>query len=549
MIYSSLVVISTFIKGAVKVTVYGADNFADNFFAAEVTALDAVISMVAATIPSRVARQERDLSLYLLTTKKQFIRFLANEYRHSLNTIITGVDLAKSTVQSYCDPYLLGVLRLLANIRYSCDMACGLLDNVVLVDELKDNALTLSCVEQPVFSLINEAVLPLEQVAKHAKVDLQYKASGHVDPSLRGVMAYIDKLQLIQALRNLVFHAIKVTPSSEKVEIFAFARRGCARSHPARAGSKVYAVVDEMEPGHEHESQLEAYDAICIEIHDRGPGVPEEKWCDLFEGNLTGSHKSKTITVATDLGLYVAQNIIHLHGGKIGVFSEEDRGCIFSVEIPVSSVSNRPLTTYPTGPDDAHTHAKIEEEPMLESGSSLSTTFLEYSHGEHGICIKDVILKRALVISGSSNTVNQICNILEAHTTEVVTMDNYPSAMHEMNISIRDMRPFNIVFFDSAMAGVNVLDMVSRFRKNGYVGIAVLVTDENFPDTNEKFKFRGGQHVFMRPLNANDVERALVEAYQLMLKSSMTYLTEQALRSLSADNTSEEIESRLQDMV
>jgi signal transduction histidine kinase len=74
-------------------------------------------------------------------------------------------------------------------------------------------------------------------------------------------------------------------------------------------------------------------DAIVIEIEDNGGGMPEELLAQVFEPFFT----TKRGNAHAGLGLSVANNIIHEHGGKIDVESIQGRGTLFRIRLPLKS--------------------------------------------------------------------------------------------------------------------------------------------------------------------------------------------------------------------
>jgi signal transduction histidine kinase len=71
--------------------------------------------------------------------------------------------------------------------------------------------------------------------------------------------------------------------------------------------------------------------AICFEVRDDGPGIPEEIRKKLFQPFFT------TRTDGTGLGLATCLKNVQYHGGSIEVQSEVGRGTRFVVTIPLVS--------------------------------------------------------------------------------------------------------------------------------------------------------------------------------------------------------------------
>jgi len=77
-------------------------------------------------------------------------------------------------------------------------------------------------------------------------------------------------------------------------------------------------------------------DAVTINFHDTGIGIPEENIPKLFEPFFTTKKAGKGV----GLGLSVVYGIIQEHGGTIRVESNNPKGTTFSVELPVKQPIN-----------------------------------------------------------------------------------------------------------------------------------------------------------------------------------------------------------------
>jgi signal transduction histidine kinase len=77
-----------------------------------------------------------------------------------------------------------------------------------------------------------------------------------------------------------------------------------------------------------------APDAVVIGVHNVGPPIPEHAQATIFEAfsrdESSGDRDSKSV----GLGLYIAQEIVHAHGGSIAVHSPDRNGTTFTVVLP-----------------------------------------------------------------------------------------------------------------------------------------------------------------------------------------------------------------------
>jgi signal transduction histidine kinase len=108
-----------------------------------------------------------------------------------------------------------------------------------------------------------------------------------------------DQRRVRQVVFNLLSNAIKFTPGGGRVDISARA----------------------------YDGQVE------IAVADTGPGIPSEDLETIFEEFEQTSDGKKA--EGTGLGLPLSRKLVELHGGRLWVESEVDRGSTFRFTLPV----------------------------------------------------------------------------------------------------------------------------------------------------------------------------------------------------------------------
>ena len=80
------------------------------------------------------------------------------------------------------------------------------------------------------------------------------------------------------------------------------------------------------------------YDRIIIEVRDNGCGIPESRKKHLFELFYDGEYR-RFHTMGTGLGLSLTRELVYLNNGTISYESEEGKGTVFYITLPINKES------------------------------------------------------------------------------------------------------------------------------------------------------------------------------------------------------------------
>jgi two-component system phosphate regulon sensor histidine kinase PhoR len=118
-----------------------------------------------------------------------------------------------------------------------------------------------------------------------------------------------DEDQLEQVLQNLIDNAVKYGGAGGRVRVVA------ALAQPGRWPSR---------PG------------VVVSVSDTGPGIAKEHVPRLTERFYRVDKGRSRTAGGTGLGLAIVKHIVNRHRGQLAIDSEEGRGSMFSVWLPVA---------------------------------------------------------------------------------------------------------------------------------------------------------------------------------------------------------------------
>jgi len=181
-----------------------------------------------------------------------------------------------------------------------------------LLTELLDLAKTKESHFEPtdLHGLINRMIRLVSARSKAKNIEIAKR----LDPEI-GVVN-MDPEKITQVILNILSNAVEFTPEGGKIEV--------------------------VTTNHEENGKPSV---IHIEIKDNGPGIDPTMVDKIFDPYFTTKHKSDMHS-GTGLGLFIAHQNMHDHGGNIEVISNPDRGTVFLLTLP-NPTEKPPLNDQP----------------------------------------------------------------------------------------------------------------------------------------------------------------------------------------------------------
>jgi signal transduction histidine kinase len=183
--------------------------------------------------------------------------------------------------------------------------------------------------------LIKQAVSMMLAIASEKHVGLEIGVDSRIP------LVYADPDRVLQVLINLIDNAIKFTPPDGSVMV------------------KACLVEADL-------SQ------IYISVTDTGRGIGPEAKALIFERLYQDPNSIDNNRTGLGLGLYIAKELVELHGGRIWVASEVGNGSTFSFTLPAYSLAKLlfPFITEKGQLRDAIVLVKVELTPLSEAPRS-----------------------------------------------------------------------------------------------------------------------------------------------------------------------------------
>ena len=235
---------------------------------------------------------------------------------HELKTPLTSArEFVCIVMDGLAGPLNETQLKYLGMAKESCDQLRRYINDLLDVTRLETGKMSIECQALPLAALVERVVEMLAPAAAGKGVGL----SCDTQPGLPNVP--IDKQRILQVLINLTTNAIKFTPTGGRIRL-----------------SVMEAPSD--------------FECLQVDCRDTGRGIPKDQLDVIFNRRYQANHNAQSVDLrdGLGLGLYICQELVDLHGGRIWVKSEIGKGSTFSFVVPKQAVTK-----------GAHVRPRIEE--------------------------------------------------------------------------------------------------------------------------------------------------------------------------------------------
>jgi signal transduction histidine kinase len=218
-----------------------------------------------------------------------FVSVVSHELRTPLTCIKTSVDMLESTQNRDLPEVREELLR---TISHHTGRLETLVDDLMDATRLEAGQLTLSLQPTDLRLLVERTVRAFAPMVDGKKQSIDLDLREPLEPVL------LDRHRIEQVITNLISNAHK------------FAAKG---GH--------IGVTLALDDGQ-----------LRLTVRDDGPGIPTDQQERIFDKFYVVTESRGPTGVG--LGLYIARQLVELHGGHILVESEPGKGCAFHVVLP-----------------------------------------------------------------------------------------------------------------------------------------------------------------------------------------------------------------------
>lgn len=248
------------------------------------------IALVIATIVGHVLSGKAMIPLRQAYEKqRQFAADASHELRTPLAVVMASAELLQND-PSIKSPFLRQVID---DVRDEVKKMTKLVSDLLVVARSDNKALKLKPQKFNLSALIEQTARLMQPLAEQKKIDLQAD-------NLPKVEIQADEQKIRQLVLILVDNAVKYTPD----------------------GGRVSVRYESTETGR-----------VRFAVSDTGIGIAKEDQAKVFDRFYRVDKARSREMGGNGLGLAIAQEIVHLHKGRIWIQSELGQGTTFFVEL------------------------------------------------------------------------------------------------------------------------------------------------------------------------------------------------------------------------
>lgn len=226
--------------------------------------------------------------------KSEFVSTVSHQLRTPLSAIKWTLDILLKSE----DVGTLSVEQraLLMKAYESNERIINLIRDMLGVDRIESGALGFSYIDINIVDLVNNIIEEVEATAKRKSIQIVVKK----DEDLPKIS--VDPQKMRAVFQNLIENSLKYTRAGGEIKI---------------------------------EFHVEDDGKVHITVSDNGIGIPKDQQGNIFNRFFRADNAKTLDPEGSGLGLFIVKTIISRHGGDMTFESEEGKGTIFHITLPL----------------------------------------------------------------------------------------------------------------------------------------------------------------------------------------------------------------------
>jgi signal transduction histidine kinase/DNA-binding response OmpR family regulator/ligand-binding sensor domain-containing protein len=223
----------------------------------------------------------------LLDMKLNFFANVSHELRTPLSLIINPLDEFTKRYPQYGSGFL-------STVRNNAGYLKELIDQLLSFRKMDAGGEQMHYVRSNVVMVLNDVFMGYQTFATSRKIHYGFSAEPQV------IQMDFDREKMMKMLHNLLSNAFKFTPDGGRIDV-------------------------EVQADAEH---------LHIRVKDTGTGIPEGDRENIFKMFYQVEEQPHP-QGGSGIGLYLVDQYVRMHGGRIEVGDNAPQGAVFTIEIPL----------------------------------------------------------------------------------------------------------------------------------------------------------------------------------------------------------------------
>ncbi len=247
----------------------------------------------------RITRLEKQHAEELFQSKQQFFTNISHEFRTPLSLILPPIQqVLKSGITDPTNRKLLKLANRNAQRLYK------LVNQLLDFGKMESSKLSLKETRIELVSFCKLVHSSFKDMARRHEINYLFNSD------LKALHTEVDIEKFEAILFNLLSNAFKYTPYGGSIEL------------------KIFNLTE-----------TNGQSFLSIQVEDSGIGIPENELGKIFD-RFYQTSESKALNLGSGIGLTLAQEYVKLHNGQIKVESQQGKGSIFTISLPIKLGSN-----------------------------------------------------------------------------------------------------------------------------------------------------------------------------------------------------------------